>query len=84
MSYAAIVAAPAPEVKVVTGLELPNAQPKDTEATMPELTEEERLRKEDHDFLNPKGSAAIEFCLDNRDAILDSHSSLVWTKVFEM
>lgn len=84
MSYAAIVAVLAPGVEGATGLELPNVQPKDTEVPMPELTDEERLIKEEHNFLNPKGSVAIKFCLDNREAILDSHSSLVWTKVFQM
>ncbi|KAH7323789.1 hypothetical protein BKA65DRAFT_555462 [Rhexocercosporidium sp. MPI-PUGE-AT-0058] len=34
--------------------------------------------------MNPTGNQYIQFCIDNKDAILDLHSSVVWTKVFEL
>ncbi|KAL5315631.1 hypothetical protein ACEPPN_016500 [Leptodophora sp. 'Broadleaf-Isolate-01'] len=33
--------------------------------------------------LNPTGSKNIQFCIDNKDAILDLHSSVAFTKVFQ-
>lgn len=34
--------------------------------------------------LNPTGSKNIQFCIDNKDAILDLHSSVAFTKVFQL
>lgn len=36
------------------------------------------------DYRNPKCNAAIQFCLDNKDAIVALHSSVVETKVFQL
>ncbi|KAG4427042.1 hypothetical protein IFR05_017475 [Cadophora sp. M221] len=38
----------------------------------------------ERDYRNPKGDPAIKFCLDNKKEILDLHSSIAWTKVFEL
>ena len=45
---------------------------------------EEQTDEGERDYRNPKGSAAIQFCLDNKDAILALHSSLAETKVFQL
>ncbi|KAH6707588.1 hypothetical protein BKA61DRAFT_580097 [Leptodontidium sp. MPI-SDFR-AT-0119] len=48
------------------------------------IQEREEDTKTERDYRNPKGDRAIKFCLDNKKEILDLHSSMVWTKVFEL
>lgn len=44
-----------------------------------EKTEAEAL----NEYLNPKGDKTIQWCVDHKDEILDLHSSVAWTKVFQ-
>ncbi|KAK0117778.1 hypothetical protein ONS95_012103 [Cadophora gregata] len=44
-----------------------------------EKTEEETL----NEYLNPRGDKTIQWCIDHKDEILDLHSSVAWTKVFQ-
>jgi len=36
-----------------------------------------------NEYLNPKGDKTIQWCIDHKDGILDLHSSVAWTKVFQ-
>ena len=36
-----------------------------------------------NEYLNPKGDKTIQWCIDHKDEILDLHSSVAWTKVFQ-
>ncbi|KAH7380805.1 hypothetical protein BKA64DRAFT_684956 [Cadophora sp. MPI-SDFR-AT-0126] len=50
-----------------------------TKGSMVEKTEDEGL----NEYLNPKGDKTIQWCIDHKDEILDLHSSVAWTKVFQ-